>query len=90
MKALSGPSPAMAPAVVRSTPQRIEDAWALPGHLQGQPGPGRPGPPQVLAMNDCRNIRRPSATSYATIRSCRAIATMIRTRSRPPSRRARG
>jgi hypothetical protein len=35
----------------------------------GTAGAQEAGPPQVPAMNDARNVRRPPETSYATMRS---------------------
>jgi hypothetical protein len=39
------------------------------GASPGTAGTREAGPPQVPAMNDARNVRRPPKTSYATIRS---------------------
>jgi hypothetical protein len=56
-------------------------------HLQGRPGPGGPGHsgPRRRTM---RNLRRPPATGYATVRSPWAISTAIGTSSLPPIPRA--
>jgi hypothetical protein len=48
-----------------------EEEWdmAAIGAPSGTAGTREAGPPRVPAVNDARNVRRPTKTSYVTVRS---------------------